>query len=70
MTEVRVKPPFIKLEQFLKFCGACETGGEAKIAIQNEYVHVNNEICTMRGKKLYDGDIIELDGELYKCCIE
>ena len=38
---VNVKPPFIKLEQFLKFSGACETGGEAKMAIQNGYVQVN-----------------------------
>ena len=49
---VNVKPPFIKLEQFLKFSGACETGGEAKNAIQGGYVHVNGEICTMRGKKI------------------
>ncbi|MBR4306174.1 MAG: RNA-binding S4 domain-containing protein [Ruminiclostridium sp.] len=67
MTEVKVMPPFIKLEQFLKFAGACETGGEAKLAIQNGYVLVNNEICTMRGKKIVEGDIIELDEELYKC---
>jgi len=70
MINVNVKPPFIKLEQFLKFAGACETGGEAKQAIQNEYVQVNDEICTMRGKKLYNGDIVELDGELYKCVID
>lgn len=67
MIEIKVAPPFIKLEQFLKFSGACETGGEAKLAIQNGYVLVNNEICTMRGKKIVDGDIIELDDELYKC---
>lgn len=67
MTEIKVAPPFIKLEQFLKFAGACETGGEAKLAIQNGYVLVNNEICTMRGKKIVEGDIIELDEELYKC---
>lgn len=67
MQEVKVMPPFIKLEQFLKFCGACETGGEAKLAIQNEYVLVNGKICTMRGKKIKEGDIVELDEELYKC---
>ena len=53
---VNVKPPFIKLEQFLKFSGACETGGEAKNAIQGGYVHA-------------DGDIVELDEQQYKCCI-
>lgn len=66
---VNVKPPFIKLEQFLKFSGACETGGEAKLAIQNGYVQVNGEICTMRGKKIVDGDTIELDEQQYKCCM-
>ena len=67
---VNVKPPFIKLEQFLKFSGACETGGEAKMAIQNGYVQVNGEVCTMRGKKITDGDIIELDEQQYKCCMK
>ena len=66
---VNVKPPFIKLEQFLKFSGACETGGEAKLASQNGYVQVNGEICTMRGKKIVDGDTIELDEQQYKCCM-
>ncbi len=70
MIDVNIKPPFIKLEQFLKFAGACETGGEAKLAIQQEYVQVNGEVCTMRGKKLYDGDIVEIDEEQYKCIIK
>lgn len=67
---VNVKPHFIKLEQFLKFSGACETGGEAKNAIQNGFVQVNGEICTMRGKKIVDGDTIELDEQQYKCCMK
>lgn len=70
MINVTVKPPFIKLEQFLKFSGACETGGEAKTAIQNNFVQVNGEICTMRGKKLVDGDIVEIDEQQYKCCMK
>ena len=60
---VNVKPPFIELEQFLKFSGACETGGEAKNAIQGGYVHVNGD------KKIADGDIVELDEQQYKCCM-
>ncbi len=70
MEIVNVKPPFIKLEQFLKFASACETGGEAKLAIQQEYVKVNGEVCTMRGKKLYNDDIVEIDDMQYKCVIE
>ena len=67
--ELKQKAEKSKLEQFLKFSGACETGGEAKNAIQGGYVHVNGEICTMRGKKIADGDIVELDEQQYKCCI-
>lgn len=42
---------FIKLQDLLKFAGLVETGGQAKILIQDGYVTVNGEICTMRGKK-------------------
>lgn len=39
-----------------------ETGGEAKEAIQGGEVRVNGEVCTMRGKKLRPGDVVELSG--------
>lgn len=63
MTEVKIKPPFIKLEQLLKFCAAVETGGDAKNLIQCGSVLVNGEVCMMRGKKLYDGDRVRINGE-------
>lgn len=58
---VKIETPFIKLQDLLKFAGAVETGGEAKIRIQEGEVKVNGQICTMRGKKLYPGDWAELD---------
>lgn len=54
--EIPISTEFIKLESFLKFSGAVETGGEAKNRIQNGDVLVDNEVCTMRGKKLTPGD--------------
>ena len=67
MTEERVKieTEFIKLQDLLKFAGAVETGGEAKLLIQNGEVTVNGEVCTMRGKKLCPGDRAELDGQVF-----
>ena len=59
---------FIKLQDLLKFAGAVETGGDAKLIIQEGRVAVNGEICTMRGKKLRSGDTVELDGA--KVCIK
>ena len=47
---------FIKLGDLLKLTGEFETGGQAKIAIQNGEVTVNGEVCTMRGKKMRKGD--------------
>ena len=70
MTEIRINPPFIKLEQFLKFSGAVETGGEAKLAIQNGYVSVNGEVCTMRGKKLFNSDKVVIEDIELLCVIE
>lgn len=54
---------FIKLQDLLKFAGLVETGGQAKILIQDGYVTVNGEICTMRGKKIRNGDIVILDDD-------
>lgn len=52
---------FIKLQDLLKFEGAAETGGEAKLMIQEGYVSVNGETCTQRGKKIRPGDVVTVD---------
>ena len=53
----------IKLGQALKAADLVEDGVEAKIVIQNGEVYVNGEVDTRRGRKLYDGDIVEYNGE-------
>ena len=62
---IKIETPFIRLQDLLKFAGAVETGGEAKLLIQNGEVKVNGEACTQRGKKLRSGDRAELAGEIY-----
>ena len=66
MNKIEITTEFIKLDSFLKFSGAVSMGSEAKMLILDELVKVNNEICTQRGKKLYKGDIVEFNGEVYK----
>ena len=61
---VQITTEFIKLDSLLKFAGVVGTGGEAKDAIQSGDVTVNGEICTMRGKKIRPGDVVELGGEI------
>ena len=59
---VSISTEFIKLDALLKFAGLCDTGGETKERIQNGEASVNGEVCTMRGKKLRPGDVVELSG--------
>ena len=60
--KVSISTEFIKLDSFLKFCGAAETGGQAKELVQGGKVLFNGEVCTMRGKKLRRGDVVAVDG--------
>ena len=57
--EITIKTSFIKLEQIMKLANLTDTGGFAKQLIQDGMVKVNGEVCTMRGKKLRDGDRVQ-----------
>jgi len=57
MTEsVKITTEFIKLDALLKFASLVNSGGEAKMLIQDGQISVNGEVCTMRGKKIRSGD--------------
>lgn len=62
MEKIRITTEFIKLDQFMKFTGEVETGGQAKDMILNGEVRVNGEVEERRGRKLYPGDKIEFLG--------
>lgn len=59
-TTSKITTEFIKLDSLLKYEGLAETGGEAKLLIQEGCVRVNGAVCTQRGKKLRPGDRVEL----------
>ena len=61
--ELKLRDEFIKLGQALKAAGLVDSGLDAKIVIQDGLVRVNGEVETRREKKLYDGDVVEFDGE-------
>ena len=65
-TSLAIHTEFIKLESAMKLANAVATGGEAKSLILDEQVTVNGEICTMRGKKLRDGDCFAFGGQTYR----
>ena len=69
-TEIPIQSEFIRLDAFLKFANAVESGGQAKLEIAEGGVRVNNEPCTQRGKKLRPGDAVRFAGEKYIVTME
>jgi ribosome-associated protein len=65
MESIQIKDEFIKLGQALKLAGLVESGVEAKIVIQDGQVTLNGNVETQRGKKLYDGDVVEYNGQKF-----
>ena len=66
MSEIKLREDYIKLGQALKLAELVSDGVEAKYVINDGLVKVNGEVDTRRGKKLYNGDVVEFDGEEIK----
>jgi ribosome-associated protein len=55
--------PGTTLGQALKASDVVGSGGEAKVVIQAGEVRVNGEVETRRGRRLREGDVIEVGDE-------
>ena len=53
----------ITLDALLKATGLASSGGHAKVMIAEGAVRVNGEVDTRRGRKLRDGDQVQLAGQ-------
>ena len=65
MIKIKIKTEYIKLGQFLKFSGIVSMGSECKDFIDDNCIKVNSNDEKQRGKKLFPGDLIEINGEKY-----
>lgn len=66
MDTITIKDEFIKLGQALKLAGLCESGVDAKFAVQEGHVKVNGVTENQRGKKLHPGDYFSYGGQTVK----
>lgn len=66
METIKLREEFIKLGQALKAANLVSSGVEAKVVIQDGEVKVNGVVEYQRGKKLYDGDVVEFNSEQIK----
>ncbi|MBQ9552231.1 MAG: RNA-binding S4 domain-containing protein [Clostridia bacterium] len=62
MREIVIDTDYIRLDAALKLADLVQSGGHAKVVITEEQVKVNGETCTMRGKKLREGDTATFQG--------
>lgn len=65
-TTFEINTTFINLQQLLKVTNLVETGGHAKILIEEGEVWVNGEQEFRKRKKLYPGDIVKVSDEEVK----
>jgi ribosome-associated protein len=66
MYQIKLREDYIKLGQALKAAGLADSGVDAKQEIIDGKVKVNGAVELQRGKKLYDGDLVEYKGEQIK----
>ncbi|QNK58064.1 S4 domain-containing protein YaaA [Paenibacillus sp. PAMC21692] len=63
MKEVSIRTEYIELGKFLKLADCISTGGQAKFFLQETVIHINGEADNRRGRKLYAGDKVEVEGQ-------
>lgn len=63
MNEFKINDDYIELLKLLKACGFCDTGGQAKLLIDNELINVNGKIETRKRFKVQKGMIVSYQGE-------
>lgn len=54
---------FIELIKLLKFVGICQTGGQAKLAVENGLVTVDGEVESRKRRKVRKGMRVEIEGQ-------
>lgn len=62
--EFELRGEYIELLGLLKVLGIAQTGGHAKMIVENEEVFRNGELETRKRAKLIAGDIIEVAEEI------
>ena len=60
MQIIEITTEYIKMDQLIKFAGIVANGSDAKFMIADGLVRLNGDLCTQRGKKIRNGDIIEI----------
>lgn len=66
MINIYINQQPVELYKILKFENLVNGGGEAKIMITQGMVQLNGQIATQKRKKVYHGDILTFQQQVYQ----
>ncbi len=66
MRKIFINSEYITLGQFLKFTSLISSGGEVKYFLDNNKVFVNETPENRRGKKLFPGDLVKINNQIFE----
>jgi ribosome-associated protein len=66
LKEFKLNEEYIELIKLLKYMRLAQTGGHAKIMVDEGLVMLNGEVEMRKRAKLRPGDIVEADGQQIK----
>ena len=61
MTKISIDGEYIELIKLLKAVGVCDTGGAAKIAVDEGAVKVDGKVENRKRCKIRKGQVVEID---------
>ena len=64
--EIKLNKEFITLGQLLKATDFISSGGEAKFMVNELNISVNGERENRRGRKLFSGDVVIIEGKKFE----
>ena len=66
--KVHIDSEFVNLGQFLKIVDLVSSGGETKSFISLNHIYINSTEENRRGRKIYKGDLVEVNSQVYEIC--
>ena len=64
MLKMSIDGDYIELIKLLKAAGICDTGGAAKIAVDEGAVKVDGAVESRKRCKIRRGQVVEIDGKV------
>ncbi len=62
MQEMEIYTASINIDQLLKWAGIIDNGAQIKPLLEDKLIKLNSNIVTERRKKVFVGDVVEIEG--------